>query len=87
MCAARNARPAGMGVVSELVSHSLQRAPEEELIQRKPAVALKIKKDRKNGTVPSVWRRRTGRGGMGLGLAATRNLATEFPPLGKKCPL
>ncbi len=45
--------PQGMGVVSELVSHSLQRVPEEELVERKPSVALKIKKDK------------MGRGGVG----------------------
>ena len=60
--------PEGMGVVSEVATHSLHGVPEEELVKRKPAVALKINNDLKNGTVPSVWRRRTGRGGMGLGL-------------------
>ena len=53
-CAEINAMPQGMGVVSEIVSHSLQGAPEEELVERKPSPALKIQKDRRNGAVPSV---------------------------------
>ena len=35
--------PEGMGVVSEVATHSLQGVPEEELVERKPAVALKIR--------------------------------------------
>ena len=50
----RNAMPQGMGVVSKVGAHSLGRVPEEELVERKPSVALKIQKDRRNGAVPSV---------------------------------
>ena len=48
-----------------------ERDAREGLVERNAPVALKIKNDLKNGTVPSVWRGRTGRGGMGLGLVAT----------------
>ena len=62
---------AGDGHGTEGRRGSRQGAPEEELVERKPSPALKINNDLKNGTVPSVWRGRTGRGGLGLGLVAT----------------
>ena len=66
ICPERNAMRKGMGVVSEVVTHSLQGVleeelahslegvPEEELVQGKPAVTLTRNQDRKDGAVPSV---------------------------------